>query len=206
VLDAASSTDVEYGAAAGVLATDYLVPAAGSAIYGVDTSQDALEATDHTAPEQSEPTYPIFAAATPEDPAYRLPRNTPTVLLSTGLNSNASREACAVNQLPGHHGDISRDDAEERLAEQPIGAYLLRDLSTAGQGIVLSIRRTKGCRHYRITLDAATGRWRLSGGHDLGSHVTLPTVNDALARVMANAVALLGAKLGQPLVHDHSEL
>eukprot|EP00045_Choanoeca_perplexa_P015300 m.190379 g.190379 ORF g.190379 m.190379 type:complete len:1147 (+) comp16940_c0_seq1:77-3517(+) len=196
---------------ANVSDTDYLEPVAGTApTYVVPPRTDGTsQLSDFNS--MPDPTYSVFRAAA-DEPEYGIPRNT-EVGAPSSLNLN---EAVAIarqqsqfqdGRMHGYHGAISRDEAEERLSEQPTGSYLLRELTKSGEGTVISVKRTRGCRHYRITFNTDIQQWHLSGGHDLAGKDQLPTVVEAVAHVKSNSEKLMGLSLADdPLPADLSEL
>jgi hypothetical protein len=211
--------DTEYLHPIATMPTYYVTPAnmhdsAPAVMRASKPSHEATNGAYYSTPSAEAdidvaPTYTIFNAAIPDQPEYQVPQRAPVLPSRLNLNEavaiarNAARHD---GELQGQHGAISRDDAEDRLAEQPVGTYLLRELATTGEGTVLSVRRNRGCRHYRITFDTTKLQWHLSGGHDLGSREQLATVNDAVAHVKLNSSSLIGMTLGPALVCDLSEL
>ena len=83
-------------------------------------------------------------------------------------NSSAICDACTGNQqtvekklkhCPYYHGNITADDATERLQTTPEGTYLLRDSSHPSYAYCLSIRTMTGVTSVRISFK--NGHYRL---------------------------------------------
>lgn len=74
------------------------------------------------------------------------------------------------------HGMLSRPDAEQRLADEPAGSFLVR-LSDKIWGYAISYRDAERCKHYLV--DASGGAYQFLGANQL-SHDSLSECKRAL--------------------------
>lgn len=65
-----------------------------------------------------------------------------------------------ITQCPYYWGPLGKEEAETKLRNQPVGAFLLRDSSDEKHFFALSIRMSDGTHHVRISYAAGECGYR----------------------------------------------